>query len=273
MPSLTGQRPARAQEKDFTAGVMACLPTLLGYLAVGITCGALGKVVGLTFWQVAIAAVFIYSGSAQFLLYSMIQQHSGMVSMLIAMGFINLRFLLINTYLAQFFKDAGKAEKLIGGLLISDETFGLASTYASKYGKLHFAWLLGLNLTAWTGWSGSVMAGYLFATSLPRWFLNDLSFSLVGMFVGLLLLGFFASSTKMLDIFVIAVSMALVFAGHYCLLPDNALMMGAPIITATLAVLLLHQLRRRYAAAAAAHEAAASKLNAAQEIEDKGLEK
>jgi len=249
---IMGHRVAHESEKDFRAGVMACLPTLLGYLAVGITCGALGKVVGLTFWHVSVAAIFIYSGSAQFLLYSMIQQHSGMVSMLIAMGFINLRFLLINTYLAQFFKDSSRAEKLIGGLLISDETFGLASTYAGKYGKLHFAWLLGLNLTAWIGWSGSVMVGYLFATSLPHWFLNDLSFSLVGMFVGLLLLGFFASRAKMLDIFVIAVSMGLALAGHFCLLPDNLLMMGAPVITATLAVLLLNEMRRRYSAKAAA---------------------
>jgi len=237
------------EHKEFRKGIMACVPTLLGYIAVGVTCGALGKVVGLTFWHVTVAAAFLYSGSAQFLFYSMVQQHSGMVAILIAMGFINLRFLLINTYLAQFFKTAGKGEKLIGSLLISDETFGLASTYASKHGTLPFAWLLGLNLTAWTGWTGATIVGYLFATSLPRWFLNDLSFSLVGMFVGLLLLGFFASRTKLLDIFVIIASVALVFIGRYFHQSDNVLMMAAPIISATLAVILLRETRKRVAAA------------------------
>lgn len=238
------QAPPTDSRKQFRRGVAACIPTLLGYLAVGLACGAIGKVAGFNSLHIILAALFLYSGSAQFLFYSLLQTGAGIIEIVFAIAFINMRYLLINTYLSQFFKSSSAGQKLIGGLLISDETFGVASDYANRHGELPFFWLLGLNLTAWASWVAACVAGYFFAAALPQALLDGLSFSLVGMFIGLLLMSFFISRTKMLDCLTILTSMALVLFGRH-FMPDSFIMMLAPVVSAALAMLLLMQLRKK----------------------------
>jgi len=147
-------RKARSDRMaQFRQGFIACVPTLLGYWAVGFACGAIGKVSGFNVIEIALLSIFLYAGSAHFLFYSLAATGAGIAEIAFAIAFINMRYLLINTYMAQFFKRSSLKEKLIGGLLITDETFGVAARYANHQGgELPFYWLLGLNLTAWVNW-------------------------------------------------------------------------------------------------------------------------
>lgn len=223
----------------FKLGVIACLPTLLGYWAVGFACGAIGAVSGFTILQIVCLSVFVYAGSAHFLFYSLISTGAGLLQIGLAVAFINMRYLLINTYMSQFFAKACLVEKLIGGFLMTDETFGVASQYARQNNNsLPFFWLFGLNLTAWLNWILATLLGSLFASALPDWLRDSLSFSLVGMFIGLLLLGWYASQTKKLDVVVIIIAMFVtVFSNGW--LGANPATIIATIIAATLGMLLL----------------------------------
>lgn len=225
--------------KLFRQGFIACVPTLLGYWAVGFACGAIGRISGLNVAEIALLSTFLYAGSAQFLFYSLVNAGAGIAEITFAIAFINMRYLLINTYMSQFFSHSSLMEKLIGGLLITDETFGVASRYTSQNeGRLPFSWLLGLNLTAWLNWIFSTIIGSFFASALPAWLRDCLEFSLVGMFVGLLLSGWFVSRTRVLDIIVMAIAMLVILCTHYAI-GSNIAMIIATIIAATAGMLLL----------------------------------
>lgn len=230
---------------QFRQGFIACVPTLLGYWAVGFACGAIGKVSGFSVIEIALLSIFLYAGSAHFLFYSLAATGAGIAEIAFAIAFINMRYLLINTYMAQFFKRSSLQEKLIGGLLITDETFGVAARYANHHGgELPFYWLLGLNLTAWVNWILSTIVGCFFASALPDWLRNSLSFSLVGMFVGLLLLGWFVSRTRLLDILVMAVAMLVIICTHN-VMGSNVAMIIATLLAATVGMALLMRKPKR----------------------------
>lgn len=223
----------------FLQGVVACIPTLLGFWAIGFACGAIGTVSGFTIWQIFCLSAFVYAGSAQFLFYSIASTGAGLVQIALGVFFINLRYLLINTYMAQFFSHANLMEKLIGGFLMTDETFGVASQYTRQHNHiLPFSWLLGLNISAWISWIFATLVGGLFATSLPDWLKDSLSFSLVGMFIGLLLLGWYASQTKKIDILVIIVAMAIVTFSNG-LVATNLSSLIATMIATTIGMFVL----------------------------------
>lgn len=230
--------------QQFYAGLLACIPTLLGYWAIGFACGAVGNVTGFSTFEIAMMSVFIYAGSAQFLFYQFASTGAGIIAIVFAVGFINLRYLLINTYMAQFFAHSTWWQKIISGALITDETFGVASQYALKNNnQLPFFWLLGLNLTAWISWVFATIIGSFFASLLPYWLRDSLSFSLVGMFVGLLLLGWFVSRTRILDIIVMLIAIATIIVLHDNFasnkIIENLSTLIATIIAASIATLIL----------------------------------
>ncbi|RCL01945.1 MAG: Azaleucine resistance protein AzlC [Candidatus Tokpelaia sp. JSC188] len=236
---MSGWETQSGRMMQFRQGFIACVPTLLGYWAIGFACGAIGKVSGFSIVEIVLLSVFLYAGSAHFLFYSLAATGVSIAQVAFAIAFVNMRYLLINTYMAQFFKHSSLKEKLIGGLLTTDETFGVATRYANHHeGKLPFYWLLGLNLTAWVNWIISTAVGFFFAAALPNWMRNSLSFSLVGMFVGLLLLSWFVSHTRILDIIVMTIAMLFIIFTHNTI-NSNIAMIIATLIAATVGMILL----------------------------------
>jgi len=230
---------------DFRAGMVACVPTLLGYWAIGFACGAIGNVSGFSLAEIASMSIFIYAGSAQFLIYQLKVAGAGVLAIAIGVAFINMRYLLINSYMAQFFSQNTLFEKWVGGLLMTDETFGVAARYAKKNdGKMPFSWLLGLNLLAWGNWIFATLTGCLFADFLPDWLRESFSFSLVGMFLGLLVLTFYESRTKIIDMAVILAAIAtMIFSRD--ILATNPASMIATLLAAIFGTLLLRIVRNR----------------------------
>lgn len=217
---------------------MACVPTLLGYWSIGFASGAIGTVSGFSVWQIAMLSAFLYAGSAQFLFYSMWLAGAGVGSIVLGVLLINLRYLLISSYMAIYFTRAGTWEKLMGGALLTDETFGVAAQYGSRHGSLPFAWLSGLNLTAWLSWIGANLMGAWLAASLPPALVHGLGFSLVSMFIGLLLMIWLASRERMLDGVTIVVAMlVVVFTARQA--DSNLVIMLATMGAATLVTVLM----------------------------------
>lgn len=189
--------------------------------------------------QISALSLFLYAGSAQFLFYSLAQQGADLLQIALGVGFINIRYLLINTYMAPFFAHSSFFEKLIGGFFTTDETFGVAAQYARKNkGILPFQWLLGLNLTAYLNWLLACLMGALFVSLLPEWLREGLKFSLIGMFVGLLLLGWYASQTRKIDIIVVAVAMLFMTFSRGWLASNPATIL-ATLLAATVGFVIL----------------------------------
>ena len=140
--------------------------------------------------------------------------------------------------MAQFFDKSSKWEKIIGGALITDETFGVAANYAKQHNdNLPFYWLLGLNLTAWINWWAASITGALLASILPSWIKESLGFSLVGMFIGLLILGFQTSKTRLIDCLVVLVAILITILLHNGV-DSNLTVIFSTLIAATVGMLV-----------------------------------
>ena len=221
----------------FKAGVIACLPTILGYWSIGFASGAIGTVSGFSPFEITLLSGLLYAGSAQFLFYSLYAAGAGVLGIVASVLLINLRHILMSSYMAMYFSRSTAMQKFIGGSLLTDETFAVAAQYGNRHGNLPFAWLLGLNLTAWLNWIIANLCGALLATALPESLVHGLGFSLVSMFIALLLMTWLASRQRMLELTAVAVAV-LVVAVFVKRLDANVVVLLATVGAATVATVL-----------------------------------
>lgn len=239
MPATSSPPPSGSTEL-FKAGVIACLPTILGYWSIGFASGAIGTVSGFSPLEITLLSGLLYAGSAQFLFYSLYAAGAGAFSIIAGVLLINLRHILMSSYVALYFTQSTAMQKFVGGALLTDETFAVAAQYGNRHGNLPFAWLLGLNVTAWLNWIIANLMGALLAATLPESLVHGLGFSLVSMFIALLLMTWLASRQRMLELVAVAVSV-LVVALFVQRLDANLVVLLATVSAASVATVLLNR--------------------------------
>ncbi len=232
------KRNASAQHGDrFVDGVIACLPTILGYWSIGFAAGAIGSLAGFPIGTIALLAGLLYAGSAQFLYYSLAAAGAGPIAIVLGVLLINIRYLLMSSSLSSYFGGKRAIEKFVGGALLTDETFGVASQYAKAHGVLPLRWLLGLNLTAYVNWIVANLLGAWLADALPPRLTEGLGFSLTAMFIGLLVTGYFGSRQKVFECTAMGTAMIVVLASK-AWLDINAAILAATVLAALVAASL-----------------------------------
>lgn len=222
---------------SFLSGARACLPTVLGYWSIGFAAGGIGALSGYSVQDVALLAGFLYAGSAQFLFYGLDASGAGVLAIVLAVLLVNIRYLLMSSALSGYFSGQSGIKKFVGGAFLTDETFGVAAQQAKARGYLSYRWLLGLNLTAYVNWLFANLTGAVFAKSLPPSVTKGLSFSLTAMFVGLLLLTFFASNQKGRELMAISSAIASAFLVFKFIDPNIAILMATMAGASTATVL------------------------------------
>lgn len=212
---ITKSIPSDKGWTEFRAGVIACLPTIPGYWSIGFAAGAIGTLSGFSTLETALLAGVLYAGSAQLMFYSLWAAGAEIASVVLSVLLVNLRYLLMSSAMSVFFRDYTPLQKITSGLLLTDETFGVAVQQGSERGSVSWAWMSGLNLAAWLNWILACVIGAELASSLPASLMEGLSFSLVSMFIGLVLALWYASQRKMLETgsIIIAVLITLFMAG------------------------------------------------------------
>lgn len=228
----------------FTEGVIACGPTILGYWSIGFASGAIGAVSGFGVSEILLLAAFLYAGSAQFLFYSLWAAGAGPAAVALAVLLVNIRYLLMSSYLARFFSGSSMMQKFASGVLLTDETFGVAAQHAGRHGALPFRWMLGLNVAAYANWIVANVVGAMFAAVIPAGISHGLGFSLTAMFIGLLALNYFGSAQKRLEIVAMVVSAAAVL-GTMGFLDVNVSILIATALAATICATALQMQARR----------------------------
>ncbi len=134
-----------------------------------------------------------------------------MASLIISVLLVNLRYLLMSSSMSVFFSSYTNLHKFLCGLLLTDETFGVAAQQGNLNGSLDLYWMHGLNIAAWINWVIASLLGALLASALPAGLMESLSFSLVSMFIGLVLMMWFASCNKILETVNIMIALMIIF--------------------------------------------------------------
>lgn len=224
-------------EDSFIQGVKDCVPTLLGYLSIGLAAGVIQKTAGLSITEIALMSMILYAGSAQFIAAGMIAASSSITAIIITILFVNLRHILLSAALAPYFRHLTPLRNMLVGSLLTDETFGVAITEAAKKKRISEKWMHGLNITAYVNWLVANLAGAF----LAQWISNPekfgLAFALPAMFIGILVLSMLGRNRIKLDI-VVAIIAVVIAVGSSFFLSSSMGVIVATIIASTIGMVV-----------------------------------
>lgn len=181
------ERKIPVQKSEFFSGVKDCIPTLFGYLSIGFACGVVSKSCGMSICETVAASTFIYAGSSQFIAASMILSSASIVQTVLTIFLVNLRHLLMSAAIAPYFKNNSLKKNFTVGVLMTDETFALASSHGNVNNSINYKWMMGVNITAYLNWIAATFVGASFSSLIYDYKKFGLDFALPAMFIGLLI--------------------------------------------------------------------------------------
>ncbi|WP_334320887.1 AzlC family ABC transporter permease [Gilliamella apicola] len=188
----------------FKDGVYACIPTLLGYIGIGIAAGVVGKSAHLSVLEITLLAVIIYAGASQFIVTGLMLVATPISAIIFTVFLVNSRHFLMSMATAPTFRKYSLLNNIGIGSLLTDESFAVAMNAIANKEPINAAWMHGLNLTAYITWILSCFIGALIGEWLPDPTKFGLDYALVAMFIGLLYLQLIGDKTKRLTNRVIA---------------------------------------------------------------------
>lgn len=185
-------------ELTFKDGVHACIPTLLGYIGIGIAAGVVGKASNLSVIEVTLLALIIYAGAAQFIVTGLMIVATPISAIIFTVFLVNSRHFLMSMATAPAFRRFSLLNNIGIGSLLTDESFAVVMNAIANKTPVNAVWMHGLNLTAYIVWVLSCLLGALIGEWLPNPAQFGLDYALVAMFIGLLYLQLISDKSKSL---------------------------------------------------------------------------
>ena len=227
---------------DVKAGVKDTLPTVFGYIGIGLAFGIIASSVGLNPFFVGAMSLFIYAGGAQFIIISMLSSGFPILSIVLATFLVNSRMILMSMATAPFFKRYSVFKNIIIGTFLTDESFALGMNKQNyTNGRLTCEWFNTANLVSYITWVLSSILGALLGGIVKDPKVLGLDFALVAIFIGLLYLQVISDITikKKVQFLVIVVVFFLVYF-VMIFIPSNLLIIVVTLIGCGIGVVLKH---------------------------------
>lgn len=213
---------------SFRKGIIDCIPTLFGYVGIGIAAGIIGKAANLTILEITLLSIIVYAGAAQFIITGLLLTTAPIMAIIFTVFLINLRHLLMGMTIAPFFKRFSLINNIGIGTLLTDETFAVAINAISQQKTIDANWMHGLNITAYLVWIMSCITGAILGNWLPDPYQFGFDFSLIAMFIGLLYLQFINDKkhSKLHNLFVIFIVAILMIFLMRIMIPELAIIVA-----------------------------------------------
>lgn len=221
----------------FRQGVKDCIPTLLGYISIGVAFGVVGIASGISVLEIFLLSVLVYAGSAQFIFCGLFVAGAPVTAVIVTIFIVNLRHLLMSLTIAPYFTKHSVLRNIGFGTLLTDETFGVSVVTASKEGRLGGKWMDGLNVTAYTTWIAACTIGGVIGQWLPNPEKWGLDYALVAMFVALLVLTLQSiAREKIMHYLKLIAVMVVSMYGMLYFMPGHLAVLLSTVVVATIGV-------------------------------------
>ncbi len=210
---------------NFKEAVYTSLPVLGGYTVLGFAFGLLLSEAGIPWFFVTIMSVFVFAGSAQFVLVGLLAATAPLSSIALTMLLVNSRHMFYGISFVDFFSTMG-LKRFYMIFALTDETYALLSLIRgeekSREEKQSIAWMIAaLNQCYWI--SGAT-AGALVGTYLPV-VTDGVEFSMTALFAVILIEQLIQQKTYALA----AISFAIALVIHLYL-PGSAFLFPSMIL-------------------------------------------
>jgi 4-azaleucine resistance transporter AzlC len=231
------EKSTGASGARFAAGVRACLPVVLGYLAIGIAFGVVARTTGLSVAEATLMSVILYAGSAQFITAGMLAVGAPALAITVTVALVNIRHMFYSAALAPHLQRAPLWKNLLVGVELTDETFAVAASRFGAGAPVEHPWLFGVNVTAQFTWVAATCLGALLGQRVANVSVLGLDFALTAMYAALLVLQIVHRPQLRIAIGVAAAAAMVAVAGSV-LLSGSWAIVAAAVTAATLGVAL-----------------------------------
>jgi len=124
---VIAEKAVQQREKvdlTFRQGAKDCIPTLLGYISIGLAAGIVGVSSHLSIMEVTLLSALVYAGAAQFIICALMVANSSISAIILTTFIVNLRHFLLSATIAPEFTKYSLLKNVGIGALLTDESFG-----------------------------------------------------------------------------------------------------------------------------------------------------
>jgi len=178
---------------ELIAGSKAALPLIVGGIPFGLLFGTLAPSSGLSVWATMAMSLFVFAGSAQFIVLALIAVQAPLEIILLTTFVVNLRHLLYATALVPHVSHLPIALRTLLAFGLTDETFANMSQRYQPNSPLgddhqfaHFFYL-GSMFSFYIAWSSATAIGLVLGNIIPDMTSWGLEFAMAVTFIGMVI--------------------------------------------------------------------------------------
>lgn len=169
---------------DFRYGFIANLPIGFSVFAYGSVLGMICTQKGVELYELMLMNLFIFAGSAQFVMVDMWSESLDILGIVIAALMINLRYFLVGASLNPLFTTSSKKEKFKYMHLVADENWAVTID-RMKNQEITPLFLFGGGVCLLFTWSLGTVLGYSLGSFISNPYMYGLDFAFVAIFTAL----------------------------------------------------------------------------------------
>ena len=173
------------KEHALREGLRDAIPTALGYASIGLACGVVSVNSGISAVEMGLMSLFVYAGSAQFVICAMILAGAPLLSIAVTVFFVNLRNFLMCLHATTIFQGNRLGSNILIGSFVTDESYAVLLRKRSEDKQIERSWMYGNNVAGYASWVTFTTLGNLIGGLIPNPEQFGLDFALVAMFVGI----------------------------------------------------------------------------------------
>ncbi len=178
---------AQNRRTQFTGGMRAGIPVILGFIPVGIAYAIIARQAGFSIAETCYMSLSVFAGASQMMAVGKYAEGASVIAIIFATFILNLRHIIMSVCVGRRMKGGGVIIRLIAGFGITDEGFAIFTTEKEENTSITF--YIGLALVTYLSWNAGTLIGAVASDLLPAIITASLGVSLYAMFIGLLVPG------------------------------------------------------------------------------------
>jgi len=182
------------KKQDVQDAVKAGIPLFIGYFPAAAAFGILAKTTGISLLESFLFSAVVFAGASQFIALNLLATGMGPAGIILTTLLVNFRHFLMSASLSTRLKNLAKKTYVFLAFGVTDEVF---SVLAFKKGKLTPAFVLALQLSAYSGWVAGTVAGYLLGGFMPEVLTQSMGVALYSLLLAILMPEMKASSLSL----------------------------------------------------------------------------
>lgn len=176
-----------SRQQLFSQGVRDSSAMVVGIIPFGLIFGTLAGAAHLSLWQAVGMSLFVYAGSAQFIVISLFGAGASTLVILLTTFIVNLRHVLYSATLQPHVSQLPQRWRVMLAFWLTDETFAVVQRFYLYHGDkplAHWYWL-GVTMSLYLCWVSSSLVGVLFGQAVPDLASWGLEFAMLATFIGI----------------------------------------------------------------------------------------